>query len=210
MAGTDLGGSGLGVPASDRVAEANFYDQRQDSRQRQNGQQGQERGRKQGESEGDAEGLARRRQVHANPQRSSLFDLLFDEVDATPEIEDRVKDRLKRNVRRSFRRQEAAPAPAPIAPPHAVKPPSAADDLVHVVVPAVETIDPERLIRIAAEDTDDAARDQERVVEARLVASQLRYCLSQHTETARKVSTYLRALLVVTHGHYKPKLVIEV
>ena len=94
------------------------------------------------------------------------------------------------------------PAPSPASSP--------ADDLVHVVVPAVETIDPERLIRIATEDADEAMRNDEHVVEARLVASQLRFCLAQHTVTARKVSTYLRALLVVTHGNYKPKLVIEV
>jgi hypothetical protein len=147
-----------------------------------------------------------RRRQYKNPNRATLFDLLFEEVDNTPEIEEPVKRRLKQNVRRSFgQRSGAAPA---TREPSTGPPPTAADDLVKVVVPARDCADTERLIRGAA-GSDEYGAD-EYVVEARRIADQLRHCLSQHTETAQKVSAYLRALLVLSHGHYRPKMVIEI
>jgi len=77
-----------------------------------------------------------------------------------------------------------------------------------VVIPAIDTADTEQLIRGAAENDEKSTNDE--IVEARRIASQLRYCLSQHTQTGQRVSAYLRALLVLTHGHYKPRFVIEV
>ena len=68
--------------------------------------------------------------------------------------------------------------------------------------------DTEHLIQTAAKS--DSKFSDDPVVEARRIADQLRYCLGQHTETAQKVSVYLRALLVLTHGHYKPTMVIEI
>ena len=125
---------------------------------------------------------------------------------ASPAIEEPVKRRLKQNVRRSFgQRSGAAPA---TREPSTGPPPTAADDLVKVVVPARDCADTERLIRGAA-GSDEYGAD-EYVVEARRIADQLRHCLSQHTETAQKVSAYLRALLVLSHGHYRPKMVIEI
>ncbi len=207
MARSDTGTSGLGIPASERVSAVDFAgwrhprDHDQENRENRGGHR-----------------------QYQNPARASIFDLLFDEVDHTPEIEEPVKQRLKQNVRRSFRQQSgtapeapqaarllSAKPPFPESPPHQHQPrppPTPADDLVKVVVPTVNAADTEKLIRGVAENDDPYTNEQ--VLEARRLADQLRYCLSQHTQTAQKVSAYLRALLVLTHGHYKPTMVIEV
>ncbi len=222
MARADDGTSGLAIPPSDRVTGANALSWNQ---------------------QGDHSQNQDRRQQYKNPHRASIFDLLFEEVDATPEIEEPVKRRLKQNVRRNFRQQTETPQTAPprpktppaqasatgpssarvpqaksppikpATPSHAAevplhRPPTPADDLVKVVIPSIKATDTEHLIGIAADNGEKSPSDQ--IIEARRIASQLRYCLSQHTETAQKVSAYLRALLVLTHGHYKPTLVIEV
>jgi hypothetical protein len=212
MARSDGDGFGFRVAAPDRVTATREYGQNRRNRQ--------DRGHEQPHQNGDHEDSDReagggkdgeRRRHHANPNRSTLFDLLFEEVDATPGIDELAKRRLKDNVRRSFRRRTRDPTPSTAPPTDAPHPPTAADDLVHVVVPAEHTADTERLIRLASESVEDELHENEQQIrEARMVASQLRQCLSQHTETALKVSSYLRALLVLTHGNYKPKLVIEV
>ena len=212
MARSDTDTSRLEIPPSDRVTGANAT------------------GWHQPENQGQNQGQGRRYQ---NPNRISIFDLLFEEVDATPEIDELVKRRLKRNVRRNFHQQmEAPPASAPpaalpspslevlparspsvkpssIRPPVKPRaPPSPVDDLVKVVIPTIKAADTEHLIQTAAKS--DSKFSDDPVVEARRIADQLRYCLGQHTETAQKVSVYLRALLVLTHGHYKPTMVIEI
>ena len=212
MARSDTDTSRLEIPPSDRVTGANAT------------------GWHQPENHGQNQGQERRYQ---NPNRISIFDLLFEEVDAIPEIDEPVQRRLKRHVRRNFRQQMEAPPtsvspvalpspslevlPAhppslkssPIRPPTKSRaPPSPADDLVKVVIPTIKATDTEHLIQTVARS--DSKFPDDPVVEARRIADQLRYCLGQHTETAQKVSVYLRALLVLTHGHYKPTMVIEI
>ncbi|MEI6556813.1 MAG: hypothetical protein WCO00_00275 [Rhodospirillaceae bacterium] len=191
MARLDRGSSGFGVPPTDRVAEASFYDQR------------------------DRDGQDRRRRQSARPHHTTLIDLLFEEVDEprdqpgerpdekqgekqgqqqTP----RQRPRPRPNFRKSARPAAAGPpAPEPRLEPHAQ----------HPLEPEEVT---DRRIRLAAEEAEEELRFDDKVREARHIATQLRYCLCQHTETARKVSSYLHALLMITHGQYKPKLVIEV
>ena len=175
MARSDFGSSGFGVPPTDRVAEASFYDQR------------------------DREGQDRRRRQH----HATLIDLLFEEVE--PSQEKQQKQPHEEAPKRRARARPAAAKPASKVLTASQSPPEPHPPIAHE--PDEET---DRRIRLAAEAAEDELRYDDKVREARQVSTQLRYCLSQHTETARKVSSYLHALLMITHGHYKPKLVIEV
>ena len=179
MARSDFGSSGYGVPPTDRVAEASFYDQR------------------------DREGQDRRRRQSARQHHATLIDLLFEEVEPAEE-----KQQKQIHEETPKRRPRARPAPA--KPASKILTASQNPPEPHPAIPHEPDEETDRRIRLAAEAAEDELRYDDKVREARQVSTQLRYCLSQHTETARKVSSYLHALLMITHGHYKPKLVIEV
>ena len=171
---SDFGSSGFGVPPTDRVAEASFYDQR------------------------DRENRDRRRRQSARPRQATLIDLLFEEIESGDEPHD---DRPKRRPRSP----QTAAKPASRPPAASRQPPEP-----HPQIPAEPEEETDRRVRHATEEAEEELRIDEKIREARQVSTQLRYCLSQHTETSRKVSNYLHALLMITHGSYKPKLVIEV
>ena len=186
MAWSDVGISDLRVPSPERVAEAAYYDPRQRSRQN--------------------ETEERRRRLYTTPKMASLFDLLFEEVDTASEIAEPVKRRLKHNLGRGLRRR-TAPREQDDAPPqpHGHGAPRQATE----EQTTEEQVKGDRAEKERA-DAEFELRAEDRILEARRIADQLRYCLAQHTETSRKVSTYLRALLVLTQPHYKPTLMIEV
>ncbi len=180
MARSDFGSSGFGVPPTERVAEVSFYDQR------------------------DHENRDRRHRQGARPHHATLIDLLFEDIEAdqTKPENNQQEQREKAPRRRSRPAMTKPGSHALTASQHPTDP--------HPQIPHEPDAETDRRVRLAAEEADEESRIDERIREARQVSTQLRYCLSQHTETARKVSSYLHALLMITHGSYKPKLVIEV
>ncbi|CAK0753661.1 conserved hypothetical protein [Azospirillaceae bacterium] len=163
-------------------------------------------------------GEQRRAKHYANPNFLSLFDLLFEEVDNFDGIDEPLKDKLRQSLRRSVRRrnrerghssQQESGSQQESDPQHPDRH-SPSPEPVHiqqVVVPA-DTVSTERLAEIASQAEDENSNEQ--IVEARRLAEQLHYCLTQHSETSQKVATYLRALMVLNGGHYKPKMIIQV
>lgn len=182
MARSDYGSAGFGVAPTDRVAEASFYDQR------------------------DREGRERRRRQGARPHHATLIDLLFEEIEPDQEQQESPPKRQPR-PRPAVTRPASRPLTAGRHPP---EPQPEAHPEPHPQIPHEPDEETDRRVRLAAEEAEEELRIDEKIREARQVSTQLRYCLSQHTETARKVSSYLHALLMITHGNYKPKLVIEV
>ncbi len=139
-----------------------------------------------------------------NRRRRQLFDILMQEVEAIPELEPKAKERLRVNLRELAREQDR-PTPArrplpPAAPPvvaappaeehHPEAPPAADPHADHVVAALVPVFDPSEPVEGEALplDAEENAR----------VAEQLRRCLSLHTERARKISSYIQALLALT------------
>ena len=141
------------------------------------------------------DGQDRRRRQSARPHHATLIDLLFEEVLPVQEKRESAPKRRTRQAPRKPAPSKALSLPAPEPPPQLTHEPEAETD---------------RRVRLAAEEDEEEWLMNEKVLEARQVATQLHYCLSQHTETGRKVSSYLHALLMINHGNYKPKLVIEV
>lgn len=170
--------------------------------------------------------LRERRREHetVNPRRSSLFDLLFEEVDAAEDIDLKAKQRLKQTIRRKAARQDQPEKPPEKPPgrnaggqaggqetkPEGGSPSQDQPDLLRVVLPAQDAAEEEALAHLAGDEDREALEHDEKVQEARHIAEQLRYCLSQHSETARKVSVYLRAVLFLNSGDMKPRMIIEV
>lgn len=163
----------------------------------------------------------RQEQAVANPRRASLFDLLFDEVDAAEDIDHKAKQRLKQTIRRKVaaRRRPSAPVDEETGKKSGEKAgekageetgPHDQADLLRVVLPAAVPADEETLAHLASDEDREAVEHDQKVQQARLVAEQLRYCLTQHTETSRKVSVYLRAVLFLNSGDMRPRMIIEV
>ncbi len=148
----------------------------------------------------DREGQDRRRRQTEQPPHSRLIDLLFDEIGPTGEKREKSPGRRRRTSGRG--RQpvvQSAGQPLPETDRRLVPPPATESE---------EVVD--RRVSLAAEEDEEETLFNEKIREARHISAQLRYCLSQHTETARKVSVYLQALLMVTHADHRPRLVIEV
>jgi len=150
----------------------------------------------------DRENRDRRRRQSARPHHATLIDLLFEEVEPSQERQEESPKRQPRQrppqarpVSRTLTASQHPPEPHPEP---------------HPQIPLEPDEETDRRVRLAEEEAEEELRIDEKIREARQVSTQLRYCLSQHTETARKVSSYLHALLMITHGSYKPKLVIEV
>lgn len=155
----------------------------------------------------------RRAKQYSNPSYMSLFDLLFEEVDNFKEIDEPLKDKLRQNLRQSVRRRARERAQRQQQEPdHSGgehQPGSEPEPVVvqQLVVPS-DTLSAERLAEIAAAAEED--RNNEHILEARRLADQLHYCLTQHSETAQKVATYLRALMILNGGNFKPRMIIEI
>lgn len=98
----------------------------------------------------------------------SLFDDIVDEVDPTGALDPDHEERLRQNLRGLVRSGAKVPAPA------------SGQELAHVV----DQLAPQH------ENLSDA----DRLENARL-ADALRQCLAVHSDGARKISTYLQALM---------------
>ncbi len=191
MAQVDGGGSGFAVSAAGRVAEAGFREQKRQDQQRQ----------------------SREQKRDASKRRQSLYDVLFEEIEQTPGLDEQAKRRLKRGVRSNTQRQYddlSAGSQWGGDSFNSDRPADAAtrdQDSGHAA--SGHATDADHHLRPASFDDAELHLD-EQTREARRVATQLRFCLCQHTETALKVSAYLHALLALSNGLYKPTLVIEV
>ncbi|MEA1675242.1 hypothetical protein [Nitrospirillum sp. BR 11163] len=112
----------------------------------------------------------RRRQTPEEGRRHgrSLFDDIVDEADPTGALEPDHEERLRQNLRGLVRSGTR------------VAPPAAGQELAHVV----DHLAPQHA----------GLSDAERLENARL-ADALRQCLAVHSDGARKISTYLQALM---------------
>lgn len=162
---------------------------------------------------------SKRSSQEKNRRRRQLFDILMQEVEAIPELEAPAKARLRDNLRELARYTDqpipprpAAPTPPTQAPPqaplvtadphrHAGSQPDShtgghaeghagsddhhAEHVVAVLARPPLASGPEPLPPEAAE-------------ESLRLAEQLRRCLSVHTDRARKISSYIQALLALT------------
>lgn len=158
---------------------------------------------------------SKRSSQEKNRRRRQLFDILMQEVEAIPELEAPAKARLRDNLRELARytdqpippRQATPQAPNPAADPHrhAGGQPDGhaggqagghadghaggddhhAEHVVAVLARPPLAAGPEPLPPEAAE-------------ESLRLAEQLRRCLSVHTDRARKISSYIQALLALT------------
>ncbi|MGQ9367647.1 hypothetical protein [Azospirillum sp. A39] len=169
-------------------------------------------------------------------RRRRIHDLLFEEIDQIDALEPRQRERVKRNIRSHFAsaapatppRYGQAPAHAadadagwPHAPPagepledpgdgtggdHDPDPEGDADRLLRDIE-APLSVDEEQFLQVAAPlhphlppaDAEENAR----------LARQLRDCLAQQTERARKIAVYLHLLLAL-HGATRPRFVLDV
>lgn len=146
----------------------------------------------------------RRAEDPVNARRRRLFDLLFYEIDRTPEIAPREKDRLKENIRAHIDRQAALP-PEPMPTPEEIDALLAAsenpDDHPNL------TVEADAIVSAAIPDAP-AATKTEAEENARL-AEQFRACLELDTAVARKVALYLK-LLVRLAGLMSPHFTVDV
>ncbi|WP_431854813.1 hypothetical protein [Azospirillum sp.] len=159
----------------------------------------------------------RRRKEPPNPRRRRVYDLLFDEVDRLDSLSEQQRARVKENIRNHVVgavppvEPPAAPPPAPDEP--APPGPDAGHDETHAAErllsdPQAEVpVDHDRIVNVAAPVHPHLPLTE--AEENRLLAEQLRLCLAQHTERARKLAVYLHVLLSMHHG-VRPTLVLDV
>ncbi|CAK0751639.1 conserved hypothetical protein [uncultured Gammaproteobacteria bacterium] len=137
---------------------------------------------------------------HPNPHRRSLYDLLFDEVDEIDGLTEPQKQKIKHNIRGYFsNHQEEAEAGTTVPPSVGLA------ELLEVVVPADGSLDPHQVVNMVLRSQDHAGDHRE----SELITEQLRLCLSLHTERARKISLYLRALLILDGQDFRPHTIVE-
>ncbi len=165
------------------------------------------------EQQDQREAADRRKKEPLNPRRRRVYDLLFDEVDRIDGLNERQRARIKDNLR-----SHVAAAPPPAEPPHAGAPLSSTDvppehDEEHAAErlltdPHAEVpVDPDHIVQAAAPVHPHLSLTE--AEENRLLAEQLRVCLAQHTERARKLAVYLHLLLRM-NGVGRPTLVLDV
>lgn len=146
----------------------------------------------------------RRDKQPPNPRRRRVYDLLFDEIDRIDALSERQRARIKDNIRAHVVGSPPPPSPAPHPADHDEE--HAAEQLLsdpQVQVP----VDHDHIVRVAApvHPTLPAAEAEEN----RILAEQLRVCLAQHTERARRVAVYLH-LLLGTQGGSRPHVILDV
>ncbi|HYH39147.1 MAG TPA: hypothetical protein VD860_13055 [Azospirillum sp.] len=159
----------------------------------------------------------RRRKEPPNPRRRRVYDLLFEEVDQLDNLSEQQRARVKENIRNHV--VGAAPSvEPPAAPPPASEElpppgPDAAHDETHAAEqllsdPQAEVpVDHDRIVDVAAPVHPHLPLTE--AEENRILAEQLRICLAQHTERARKLAVYLHVLLSLHHGG-RPTLVLDI
>jgi len=138
-----------------------------------------------------------------NPQRRRLYDLLYDEVDRFDGLDERQRTKLKANLRDHLTaRANLPPSSAPPSEPDA-------EDLASRLLGDPSTGVPVDADHIVAAATSSGPVTPEEEAENALLASQLRDCLDQHTERARKVAVYLHLLMSID-GAEQPHTVVDV
>ncbi|MBI1206538.1 MAG: hypothetical protein GC191_04520 [Azospirillum sp.] len=192
-------------------------------------------------------GTERRTREYPNPERRSIYDLLFYEVDSLEDVERPVRDQLKESIRSFFREkrrdqdrsredkrraqddsrrrehearrsQDPLTRHRPVAEDVADRPKDVedlrvidfpADDAFdQVVVPDEHTFQHGQIMELSLPGR--SAAEKERILEGLRIVNQLNSCLAINTEPARRVSLYLRALLILNATHHRPQMIIEV
>jgi hypothetical protein len=151
----------------------------------------------------------KRKEGEASKKRRRLYDLLFEEIDHVPELEAHQRERLKRNIRAhiALRARDQTPLPTVVhGKPQEEKPQETKQSTPQKYEPEQEP-EHETLINIAAPISPDLSPEE--IDQNTQLAAQLRYCLTQNTETARKVAIYLKILLTIDHA-LDPHVVIDI
>ncbi|CAO3421987.1 hypothetical protein [Azospirillum doebereinerae] len=137
-----------------------------------------------------------------NPQRRRLYDLLYDEVDRFDGLDERQRTKLKANLRDHLTARAALPSSALPSEPDA-------EAIVGRLLgdpSAGVPVDADHIVAAAAGSGPVTPEEE---AENALLASQLRDCLDQHTERARKVAVYLHLLMSID-GTDQPHTVVDV
>lgn len=126
------------------------------------------------------------------------------EVEEIPELEPKAKQRLRENLRELARFSERPKPQSPLPPPEREGfTPSSVGNKRLSEDDAGQGGDPHTEHVVAALAPSDRMDDEEIIPpeeaeENMRLAEQLRRCLSLHTERARKISSYIQALLALT------------
>lgn len=159
------------------------------------------------EQQDQKEASDRRRKEPPNPRRRRVYEMLFDEIDQIDSLSERQRTRVKENIR-----SHVAAAPPPDEPPPAEAPPPdhdeehAAEQLL-ADPQAPVSVDHDHIVHVAAPAHPHLTLTE--AEENRLLAEQLRVCLAQHTERARKLAVYLHMLLRMS-GTLRPTMMLDV
>lgn len=185
--------------------------------------------REQQQQQQDAE---RRRKEPPNPRRRRVYDLLFEEVDHLDSLTEQQRARVKENIRNHV---IDAPTPlvdaAPLSPPTAAATSAVTATTVAAAGNAADAAPPEPdetqvAERLLADPQAEVPVDHDRLVdvaapvhphqalseaeENRILAEQLRLCLSQHSARARKLTVYLHVLLSMNQTVRRPTLMLDI
>jgi len=147
----------------------------------------------------------RREEDPVGKHRRRLFDMLFYEIDRTPDIGERQKKRLKNNLRAHITRQATVNVFA--------EPPPSVDDIQSLLNASTDPedypelqVEEEAIVDAAVPDKADTAAE---VADNLRLAEQFRACLAINTDTARRVALYLK-LLVRLSGAMTPHYTVDV
>ncbi|HYG86672.1 MAG TPA: hypothetical protein VD978_10465 [Azospirillum sp.] len=146
----------------------------------------------------------RRKKELPNPRRRRVYDMLFDEIDRIDTLSERQRARIKTNIRAHVISNPPPPTAEPPPPDHDEE--RVADQLLsdpQMPLP----LDEEHIVRVAAPVHPQLPIDE--AEENRILAEQLRVCLAQRTEQARKVAVYLHLLLSMS-GAMRPSMILDV
>lgn len=157
----------------------------------------------------------RRRKEPPNPRRRRVYEMLFDEVDQIDGLSERQRTRVKENLRSHV--AAAPPPPAQPPPAEASPPPAEASppetDEEHVAEQLLAdpqstvSVDHDHIVQMAAPVHPHLPMSE--AEENRILAEELRVCLAQHTERARKLAVYLHMLLRMS-GTLRPTMTLDV
>lgn len=164
------------------------------------------------EQQHQKEASDRRRKEPPNPRRRRVYDLLFEEIDRIDTLSEEQRSRVKENIRSHVVASPSVEPPA--VPPPAVEEPPPPDHDEHAVAEQLLAdphadlpVDHDRIVDVAAPVHPHLTMTE--AEENRILAEQLRLCLTQHTARARKLSVYLHVLLSM-RGSVGPTLVLDI
>jgi len=158
-----------------------------------------------------------------NPERRSLYDLLFYELEQLAptepslrhELQSELRDLVQRQLERRERRREEERRRQQEQRRHDQQPPvlpapdgATTDQLAEVEVPDEDTFRQQQLLTLSRPES--SAEERRQILAALHLAAQVRACLALNTESARRISLYLRAMMVLDSGHFRPHTIIEV